>query len=62
MGQIIIEIPQNEVYIYQIQDADRVKKILLDLEQIAAIEKEEADEDILGLWTVPEPFVKKKAN
>jgi hypothetical protein len=56
MGQIIIEIPQNGVYIYRIQDAATVKRLLSDLEQIAKQEKEEEDEDILGLWTVPEPI------
>ena len=56
MGQIIIEIPQNGVYIYRFQDTDRVKKLLADLDAIARIEKEEEDEDILGLWSVPEPI------
>ena len=56
MGQIIIEIPQNEIYIYRFQDTDRVDKLLADLDEIAGIEKEEADEDILGIWTVPEPI------
>jgi hypothetical protein len=56
MGQIIIETPQNGVHIYRIQDADRVEKLLSDLEQIVKQEKEEEDEDILGLWTVPEPI------
>jgi len=55
MGQIIIEIPQNGVHIYRIQDADRVQKLFSALEQIVKKEKEE-DEDILGLWTVPEPI------
>jgi len=56
MGQIIIEIPQNEMRIYRFQDTDRVKKLLADLDEVARIEKEEADEDILGLWSVPEPI------
>ena len=56
MGQIIIEIPQNEVHIYRFQDTDRVEKLLTDLDEIARIDKEEADEDILGLWTIPEPI------
>jgi hypothetical protein len=56
MGQIIIEIPQNGVHIYRIQEAATVKKLLLDLERITAKEREEEDEDILGLWTVPEPI------
>ena len=60
MGQIIIDIPQNEVYIYEIHNEERVKKLLSVLEQITEREKDE-EEDILGLWTVPEPFVKKKA-
>ncbi|HEY8563827.1 MAG TPA: hypothetical protein VIL74_25835 [Pyrinomonadaceae bacterium] len=56
MGQIIIEIPQKEVHIYRFQDIDRVKKLLADLDAIARIEKDEEDEDILGLWTVREPL------
>jgi len=56
MGQIIIKIPQNEVHIYRIQDAATVKRLLLNLEQIVKKEKEEDDEDILGLWTIPEPI------
>jgi hypothetical protein len=56
MGQIIIEIPQNGVHIFQIQDAGTVKRLLSDLEQIVKKEKEDDDEDILGLWTVPEPI------
>jgi hypothetical protein len=56
MGQIIIEIPQNGVHIYRIQDTGTVKKLLSDLEQIVKKEKEEEEEDILGLWTVPEPI------
>ena len=56
MGQIIIEIPQNGVYIYRFQDSDRVTKLLADLDEIARIEKLEEDEDILGLWSVPEPI------
>ncbi|HEY0457716.1 MAG TPA: hypothetical protein VGC97_01115 [Pyrinomonadaceae bacterium] len=61
MGQIIIEIPQNGAYVYQIQNADRVKKLLSEIEQITAKEREEEDEDILGLWNESEP-VKRAAN
>ena len=56
MGQIIVEIPQNEVHIYRFQDSDRVKKLLSDINELARLEKEEDDEDILGLWTTPEPI------
>jgi len=61
MGQIIIEIPQNGTYVYQIQNAERVKKLLSEIEQITAKEREEEDEDILGLWNEPEP-IKRAAN
>ena len=56
MGQIIIEIPQNEVYIYRFLDTDRAAKLLADIDELARKEREEADEDILGLWSVPEPI------
>lgn len=55
MGQIIIEIPQDGTHVYEIHNTERVKKLLSVLEQIAEIEKDE-EEDILGLWTTPEPF------
>lgn len=58
MGQIIIEIPQDEVYIYRFQDTDRASKLLADLDEIARVEKEEADEDILGVWSDPEPITR----
>jgi hypothetical protein len=58
MGQIIIEIPQDEVYIYRFHDDDRVAKLLADLAEIAQVEKAEADEDILGLWSVPDPITR----
>ena len=58
MGQIIIEIPQNEVYVYRFQDTDRVKRLLAELDAAAQSEKEEADDDILGLWTAPEPITR----
>jgi hypothetical protein len=56
MGQIIIEIPQNGVHVFRLYDAATVKRLLSDIEQIVQKEKEEEDEDILGLWTVPEPI------
>ena len=59
MGQIIIEIPQDGVHVYEIHNAERVKKLIAVLEQIVEIEKDE-EEDILGLWTMSEPFIKKK--
>ena len=61
MGQIIIEIPQNGVHIYRIQNDDRAAKLLSEIEQIAAQERAEEDEDILGLWSEPEP-IKRAAN
>jgi hypothetical protein len=56
MGQIIIETPQKGMHIYRIQDHDRVKKLLAEIEEIVRQEKEEEEEDILGLWTPPEPI------
>lgn len=58
MGQIIIEIPQNLNRTYRIASAETAKKLLENLER--ATEREVEDEDILGLWTAPNPFVKKK--
>jgi hypothetical protein len=55
MGQIIIDIPQNGVHIYEIHNEERVKKLISVLEQIVEHERDE-EEDILGLWTVPEPI------
>jgi hypothetical protein len=58
MGQIIIEIPQNGAHVYEIRSEERVKKLINVLEQIMESEKDE-EEDILGLWTMPEPLAKK---
>lgn len=55
MGQIIIEIPQSDMHVYEIHNVERVKRLISVLEQITEIEKDE-EEDILGLWTTPEPF------
>ena len=55
MGQIIIEIPQNEIYIYEIHNETRIKKLVSVLEEIMEREKDEED-DILGLWSKPEPL------
>ena len=57
MGQIIIEIPQDGVHVYEIHNEERVKKLVSVLEQIMEREQDE-EEDILGLWTVPEPIKK----
>ena len=56
MGRIIIEIPGSENRFYRIHNEDTIKKFLSELEQIVRKEKEEEDDDILGLWTVPEPI------
>lgn len=55
MGQIIIEIPQNEIYIYEVHNEIRVKKLITVLEEVMEREKDE-EEDILGLWTESEPI------
>lgn len=55
MGQIIIEIPQNEIYIYEVHNEIRVKKLITVLEEVMEREKDE-EEDILGLWTQSEPI------
>jgi len=61
MGQIIIEIPQSGSRTYRIKTEDTVKKLVGVLERIVEKERErEEDEDILGLWTEPEPFAKIK--
>jgi hypothetical protein len=60
MGQIIIEIPQNVNRTYRIASEDAAQKVLEDLERIRESEKDFEDEDILGLWSAPSPFVKKK--
>jgi hypothetical protein len=61
MGQIIIEIPQNVSRTYRIASENAAQKLIETLERRAEKEKEEENEDILGLWTAPEPFAKKKA-
>jgi len=58
MGRIIIEIPGSENRLYRIHNEDTIKKLLSDLEQLARKDTEEEDEDILGLWTTPEPITK----
>lgn len=55
MGQIIIEIPQNEMHIYEIHNELRVKKLIAVLDEVMEREKDEED-DILGLWTESEPI------
>lgn len=62
MGQIIIEIPQNVNRTYRIVSEDSAQKLLLNLERLLQKEKLAEDEDILGLWTVPEKAVKKTAS
>jgi len=59
MGQIIIEIPQNDIHIYEIHNEIRVQRLVAVLEEIVEREKDE-EEDILSLWTESEP-VKKAA-
>jgi hypothetical protein len=59
MGQIIIEIPQDGNHAYRLVSEDSVKRLLLELEELANREKE--DEDILGLWTAPEPAARNAA-
>jgi hypothetical protein len=61
MGQIIIEIPQNVRRTYRIVSEEMAEKLLENLERLKDKQKKEEDEDILGLWTAPAPFVKKKA-
>lgn len=61
MGQIIIEIPQNVSRTYRIASEDAAKKLLETLERRAEKEKEEENEDILGLWIAPKPLAKKKS-
>lgn len=60
MGKIIIEIPQNVNRTYRIVSEDSAKTLLTTLERL--IEKETAaeDEDILGVWNVPQKSTKKK--
>ena len=60
MGQIIIEIPQNVNRTYRIVSEDTAKKLFETLERHADKEKEDENEDILGLWIVPKPLAKKK--
>lgn len=56
MGRIIIEIPGNENRLYRIHNQDTIKKFLSELEQLVRKDTEKEDEDILGLWTTPEPI------
>jgi hypothetical protein len=58
MGQIIIEIPQDVNRAYRIVSENTAKKLLETLERHT--EKEQENEDILGLWTAPKPLAKKK--
>ena len=51
MGQIIIKIPQSGVHNFQISNGNTVKKLLSELERLAAQDSADEDEDILGLWT-----------
>jgi hypothetical protein len=55
MGRIIIETPQDGHYLYRIHNEETIRKLLSALEQIVEKERDE-EEDILGLWTVPEPI------
>jgi hypothetical protein len=62
MGQIIIEIAESGTRTYRIRNEETVKKLIAALERAVAREREtEEDDDILGLWTEPKPFVKKKS-
>ena len=56
MGQIVIEIPGKESRFYRLHNAATIKTFLSDLEQIVQKDTEEEDEDILSLWTAPEPL------
>ena len=58
MGHIVIEIPGNENRFYRLHNADTIKNFLTDLERIVRKDTEEEDEDILGLWTPPEPITR----
>lgn len=57
MGRITIEIPQQGEYEYQIRKPETVNKLLKALDLIAERERDEED-DILGLWSPPEPLTK----
>ncbi|CAN5322536.1 hypothetical protein BH10ACI1_BH10ACI1_34330 [soil metagenome] len=61
MGQIIIEIPQDVNRKYRIESEDSAQKFLSNLERLMPKEKPDEDEDILGLWTVPEKVKQKTA-
>ena len=56
MGQIVIEIPGKESRFYRLHNEATIKTFLSDLERIAQKDTEEEDEDILSLWTAPEPL------
>ena len=56
MGHIVIEIPGKESRFYRLHNEDTIEKFLSDLEQIVQKDTAEEDEDILSLWTAPEPI------
>ena len=56
MGQIVIEIPGKESRFYRLHNEGTIEKFLSDLERIVGKDTEEEDEDILSLWTAPEPL------
>jgi len=56
MGRIIIEIPGYENRFYRLHNEDTIKKFISNLEQIVRKDTAEEDEDLLGLWTAPEPI------
>jgi len=58
MGRIVIEIPQHGTHFYRVQNEETIKELLKSLERIKQKEREEEDEDILGLWTTPEPITR----
>jgi len=58
MGQITIEIPQNISRNFRIISEESADKILSALERLAHKEMDE-DEDLLGVWELPEKPVNK---
>lgn len=58
MGQITIEIPQNISRNFRIISEESASKILFALERLAHKEMDE-DEDLLGVWEIPEKPVNK---
>ena len=56
MGHIVIEIPGKESRFYRLHNEDTIEKFLSDLERIVQKDTAEEDEDILSLWTAPEPM------